>query len=57
MKDNRLKQALNLIKQEYTERSDKDDPYHGGVMSNKTRRRYARLISMLTAMVNGKERR
>lgn len=55
MKDeDKLAEALRLIIDVYEARSDKEDPWHGGVMPNKTKRRYRRLIDTLNSMVSGK---
>jgi len=56
MSKERLKKALELIKQEYAEHSDPEDPYTGGVLSNKAKRRYKRLIDTLQSMVHGNAR-
>lgn len=43
----KLDEALKLIKEHYTNLTDENDPYTGGVLPPKTNGRFRRIIDML----------
>lgn len=43
----KLGEALKIVEGVFTDLTDADNHYHGGVQNNKTLRRYRRIISML----------
>lgn len=47
MTDNKLSKALELVQQAHAERTDADDPYHGGSLTGKEKTAWAKVISNL----------
>lgn len=47
----KLEEALKLVEEAYEERTDENNPYHGGALSGKERTAWLKVISNLKNLV------